>query len=314
MSIYNIYNKKEDTFNIDKNINIVKINNINYLLKYGFNSYYSDNIEKLRDYKVINKQSFKGKERVYKVLNPCNNSVNELKDNEIDIKTAFKNKYNIDESKQDFYKIYECIKEFELFKKNHSYLTLDKYSEKCITEIFKGELNNKTYDCIISNPHNMITTDQEKKYIKDFIKTLQYINNLKNNGSMIIKIYTTFSDIMVKLIYLLTGLFNSIQIYIPMTAEKYRNEKYLICKEYKKNENILDIINNIKDNNIIDIVCNQKYLKTIINMNINELVNQTRYINYMEDYLNKKVFYGIEYQTYREEQIKQNLEWIKKYI
>ena len=290
------------------------INNLNYLLKYGFNSYYSDNIEKLRDYKVINKQSFKGKERVYKVLNPCNNSINELKEDEIDINTAFKKKYNIEENKQDFYKIYECIKEFDIFKKNHKYLTLDKYSEKCIKEIFKGDLNNKSYDCIISNPHTMIKSDQEKLYIKQFIETIQNITNLNNNGNMIVKVYTLFTDIMVKLIYLICGLFETVQIYIPMTAEKYRNEKYLICKGYKKNDKILNVINTIKNNNIINIECNQKYLKTIINMNVNELVNQTKYINFMEDYLNKKVFYGVEYQNYRAEQIRLNSEWIEHYI
>ena len=86
----------------------------------------------------------------------------------------------------------------------------------------------------------------------------------KPKGTFVLKIFDTFTKIILESIYLLSCLYKSIYVFKPNTSRLANSEKYLICKEYTENENVRNYI--IKNfSNIID---NINELDSLINVSI----------------------------------------------
>ena len=304
----------------DKN-NIITYNNNVYLrkLSLGFNTYYSDCIERLLE----TLQKFKDK-KIWNIINDCYYDINEY---DKTIKEEFKKKYKIEFDDNEYYKLYEVLKNYEINVKDS--LVFDDITEKLLksnvlskSNINKIKINdkeNKNYTSIIYNPDLELNRVQEENLLKNFFNLLKYISiNLNSKGDFVIKIYTNFLLLTNQIIALLTNLFDEVFLYTPNLSEIYRNEKYIICKSFNKNEKILKIINelfNIK-NNIYDcgISYDNDFLTQIKKINYDLIVYQAYWCNKLKEYLTKQNFYGEDYNKYRRIQIDFTERWIDKFL
>jgi len=72
---------------------------------------------------------------------------------------------------------------------------------------------------------------------------------LNENGNIVLKIFDTFTSVTLKIIYILSLLFDETYIYKPLLSRLSDSEKYIICKKYNydsSNKNIKKIINMIE--------------------------------------------------------------------
>lgn len=298
--------------------NTITTNNNSYLINLGFQPYYSDNVVKLYDpkYPVRIRLQFKGKLKRYKITQPYNYTIQqntEIQVNKIEsIEDAFENKYKYKSNKQDFYKLWEVIHNYNILGKTNK--STDDYGKKII-ELNKKELKDKDFDALIINNKIKMSNCQEKIYNQSIIKDIKLIKNLNKGGNLVIKLYTLFTSYTNELIVLLSQMFKDAYIYIPYTVETYRNEKYLVCLDYKQNDDILDFINSLNNNyETLGIQLNDKYIKFITELNINELLKQTTAINKMEEYIKNNNYFGNEYEEYYKDAVKKSKEWINKFI
>ncbi len=98
-----------------------------------------------------------------------------------------------------------------------------------------------------------------------FGEIIAAIMTQSKNGIFILKIFDTYTDLMVKMIYLLTLVYDSVDINKPINSRIANSEKYIVCKGFKYDTNdkirlqlediLLNIIH-IWDTNFLD---NNKY-------------------------------------------------------
>ena len=89
-----------------------------------------------------------------------------------------------------------------------------------------------------------------------------------NNGNFVLKVFDTFSNAMIDILYLLSSLYKHAYIMKPQTSRYANSEKYIICKGYNLDENkerIENIIEKIYDN--FDNLNSNLYIETIFNFN-----------------------------------------------
>ena len=129
--------------------------------------------------------------------------------------------------------------------------------------------NIDTYKDLYDKYHgtmNLVTADggfnfssdfnnQENISIKLIIYEIFYALMLqKKGGVFIIKLYDTFSQISLDLIYLLMFMYTSVTEIKPCSSRYANSEKYLVCKNYRNTsfdkEKFLDIMYNLKHFNI----------------------------------------------------------------
>lgn len=91
----------------------------------------------------------------------------------------------------------------------------------------------------------------------------------KKNGIFILKLFDTFLEVSVDILYILSSFYEKIEICKPNTSRMANSEKYIICKGFKlENSNeYFDIFNGIliQLNNPIN---NDKYIKSILSVDI----------------------------------------------
>jgi 23S rRNA U2552 (ribose-2'-O)-methylase RlmE/FtsJ len=87
-----------------------------------------------------------------------------------------------------------------------------------------------------------------------------------NNGNFVLKVFDTFSNAMIDILYLLSSLYKNVYIMKPQTSRNANSEKYIICKGYNLNENkkrIECIIQNMS--NHFPCLNSKLYIETIFN-------------------------------------------------
>lgn len=297
-----------DSISVKEKTNDNSLDNM-YKFSLGSHSYYIDNITKLLEEKKI----FNKKKKVYHILNPYNYIINDYENKDvIDIKTKFNEKYNKIFNKQEYFKIFEIIKEFDI--KNKTVMCFDNYTKEiCDTlniKCDKYDIDNlkkitKKYDVIFANITLKLTTYQEQTFYPTFLNIASCLKYLNKNGMFITKLYNIITSQTLSLINSLFYLFNKKSFYVPFTSEPYKNEKYLICSDLNKN---------ITDINNIQYKISNKFKNTITKMNIELIVKQTNYINLVADYIQKKNYYSTDYEKYFNIQLEKTNFWINKYL
>ena len=298
---------------------LIKSNNLPYLVKLGFNNYYSDNIKKLYDpkYEVKIRRQFKGKYKQYKISQPYNYTIQ--KNSEIDenekydtIEEAFEKKYKYSSKKQDFYKLWEVISKYKVLGKNN--YSNDDYGKKII-DLNNKSFSDKSYDSLIINNHLKLNVNQEKIYNDTILDNIKLIKNLNNGGNMVLKLYTLYTQFTNDLILLLSQTFKKSFIYIPYTVETYRHEKYIVLLDYKSDKDILDLIDNMKGSYLsLNLDNTDEYYKFVKSLNLTESLKQTIAINAIEKYIKNNNYYGDEYEQYYKNAKEKSQEWIKEFI
>jgi 23S rRNA U2552 (ribose-2'-O)-methylase RlmE/FtsJ len=248
----------------------------------------------------------------------------------------FRDKYskkNI--SKQDkYYAITEHIKDLE---KN--------FIEQCEKEKPQRLLLHKDSDKVIntiSNKVDFITADINFDLINEnlqeqeaFQLILEQIINAvkiqKSGGSFICKFYETFTLTSLKLISILSVLYNKVYFVKPLMSRTSSSEKYAVClgfkytskdKEYTNIINKLDTVFKLSQDNkskkIVDLFSSyqipQVLFNTMIQINTNIGNKQQKNINETVSFINAQNFYGEIYQNNHEKQIQASKFWIQHFF
>ena len=165
----------------------------------------------------------------------------------------------------------------------------------------KEKTNNIMLDLSISDggieitkPINGIHYDTIQELLNNRLKLSEFfigLLNLKENGILISKIYDSFSDLMASILYIASIMFEKVYIVKPTTSRIVNSEKYLVCLNYKKNnDNILkviaEIITNSNKNNIPQFIINpsiikkdKTFMKSITDFNNNYMIKQIDALN-----------------------------------
>ena len=222
-------------------------------------------------------------------------------------------------------------KEFE-FNKNKQNQFLNKITKKeDYVSPAKFIKTNKTSDIIIANSENIyssINNKEDESYKLILGELLVILKSLNKHGNVIFKVYDTFTTITLKIIYILTTLFDETYIYKPLLSRLSDSEKYIICKKYKYDisdktskklsDMIEKILKNIDSNEFLndifsdidipnDLQNNFKFINT-------KLVNQQQIlINEIVKYIKENNYFGDKFHESKNKQIEATKWWVKMF-
>ena len=249
-----------------------------------------------------------------------------IDDNGVSIQSVllFREKY-AKNNKNDEYHILKSEKInddfFNYYNKSHNIYKNDKLKSDKMDLIVSGV--NFEYD-----NENII----EQTYFTTLFKNLsETISTQKKNGSAIFKIFETFTNISIKIISILSALYEKVFIIKPYTSRVSTSEKFIVCigfkyndkdKEYitaiKKIEDIQNIMNKNPKLKLSDIFkssnIDNSYKARIIKLNIMITNIVFKGISENINFVNGQNYYGDKYQQYREEQINANNYWIETFL
>ena len=138
--------------------------------------------------------------------------------------------------------------------------------------------------------------EQEKDFIIFLICEIYLVLNLlKVGGNAVIKIYDIYSKESIKILYILTILFEEVLIIKPLSSRPANSEKYLLCRNYIMNTEDFNKFNELFKNIILSkdlkLLKNEnppyKFLKHITNYNKYYTERQIKYINKTIELINK---------------------------
>jgi 23S rRNA U2552 (ribose-2'-O)-methylase RlmE/FtsJ len=151
------------------------------------------------------------------------------------------------------------------------------------------------------------------------------------DGNFVLKIFETFTNVTIKMMYLLTTFYEEVYIYKPFFSRSTNSEKYIVCRKFKydqvKNKDLLD-----KRFKILEKTLNQMNTKQFIidifpkfilkkeQINVFKYTNiliantQQILINMLVQYIKSNNYFGDEYHTYRFKQIEANKWWLHTFF
>jgi 23S rRNA methylase len=154
----------------------------------------------------------------------------------------------------------------------------------------------------------------------------------KKGGNTVIKFFETYTNTSVKLLYILSTMYEEIILAKPLSSRKSNSEKYAICRKFKYNENdkkYIEIMKNMENTlveihkkdkkyHIIDLLPNfiipKSFIDPIIYLNNNIANKQVKSINEIVGFIKDQNYYGDVYQMRRQMQIDASKYWISLYF
>jgi len=145
----------------------------------------------------------------------------------------------------------------------------------------------------------------------------------EKGGSFVLKLFEIYTDISIKMISILSSVYDKVYITKPLTSRPSNSERYVVCKGFKGVDSAVikameELLENINKNELnkmflADILPNYKInqeMKYTTNVSSIILSNvQHESINKMITYINSGNYYGDQYHQYLEEQQKANDFW-----
>ena len=132
-----------------------------------------------------------------------------------------------------------------------------------------------------------------------FTEIMYAITMQKKGGTFILKIFDIFNKATLEFIYLLTGLYENVDICKPYTSRKANSEKYIVCQNFllENSDNYinkfiesLELLNSKKDliiTSILDHDLNHRFKTIMEEININlaykQIYNILTTIKFIED-------------------------------
>jgi|SaaInlV_165m_DNA_2_1040747.scaffolds.fasta_scaffold12209_2 23S rRNA U2552 (ribose-2'-O)-methylase RlmE/FtsJ len=149
-------------------------------------------------------------------------------------------------------------------------------------------------------------------------------------GHFVLKIFESFTMITLKMIYILTAFYEEAYLYKPFFSRDSNSEKYIICKNFKFDQNKdskqldhkLKVLEQILEKMnttlfINDILPDMEIPRDFINkmkyINIQIANTQQVIINQIIKYIKGNNYFGDLYHTYNGQQIKANQWWIESF-
>jgi hypothetical protein len=154
------------------------------------------------------------------------------------------------------------------------------------------------YDIIICHTKEVSTnelqgTEVENKVSKELTYSiLMSMESLKEGGSLVVRLFDLSSSYSIHLVYLLSTIFDNITIFKPLASNPLTQEKYLVCRGFKKDDSH-DVETKIRN------YINDGYYM----IGSNDLASRS----FME-YINRVAAQMLEYESYHYENISKNIE------
>ncbi len=322
------------------------------LFKLGYHYYISRTRETLIN--IIKK--IESKKKFYNIVNNFEPDIQDYNDT---IQNLTKIYFNIksDSYSEDFYKMWEILNIFNIVSNdkinvgiiNTNLSDCDKAVSNYIDKILNKESSKLNLSNIeIQSPQKL---DSIFKMIKDVSKSKKYMNlivaNSDNNnyttylgellatlncqdknGNLVFKMFDAFNMVMVKILYILSSLYEQVYIYKPFTSRPSESEKFIVCKKYKYNpddKNIKSLVSDIEKiiemsegnkflNDIfLDIEVPTDFINTIKFINI-KLVNiEQIQVNEIIKYIQENNYFGDKYHTFKNNQVEASKWWIETF-
>lgn len=322
------------------------------LFKLGYHYYISRTRETLIN--IIKK--IESKKKFYNIVNNFEPDIQDYNDT---IQNLTKIYFNIksDSYSEDFYKMWEILNIFNIVSNdkinvgimNTNLSDCDKAVSNYIDKILNKESSKLNLSNIeIQSPQKL---DSVFKMIKDVSKSKKYMNlivaNSDNNnyttylgellatlncqdknGNLVFKMFDAFNMVMVKILYILSSLYEQVYIYKPFTSRPSESEKFIVCKKYKYNpddKNIRSLVSDIEKiiemsegnkflNDIfLDIEVPTDFINTIKFINI-KLVNiEQIQVNEIIKYIQENNYFGDKYHTFKNNQVESSKWWIETF-
>lgn len=224
--------------------------------------------------------------------------------------------------------------EFEFEKnKNNQFLESEKINKKStvgsyIKEISKTKIYSNLIIAYGENIYNNKNNKEQESYKLILGELLAILNSQEKSGNAIFKFFDTFTMITLKIIYILTSLYEDVYIYKPFLSRLSETEKFLICKNFKFSPNdkniknlILKIEKILKESNSNEFL-NDIFLDFIVPIELNnifkyintKLVNEQQIlINEVVKYIKENNYFGDKYHIHRNTQIESTKWWVSQF-
>jgi len=197
--------------------------------------------------------------------------------------------------------------------------------------IYYDEITEDNMKQIENNKFNFLFVEVEssnfKKYITNLIECLMLIfKNQESGGSFVIKLNHIFHKPVVDILYILSSLYEKVYILKPNTSNITSFDKYIVCKNFQKNESktlyykcnyyrLIVFLKKLEDKNIVSILdfdIPNYFLMKMDDMNIiigqQQLESLDMVINILK---NKNREDKIE--TIKKSNIQKSVAWCEKY-
>jgi hypothetical protein len=199
------------------------------------------------------------------------------------------------------------------------------------TNILEYETKDK-FNMIVSHTGRNRTENniQEQLISLDILKTIQLCNNnLENDGTLIMKVYETYTKLSMKYIMILSELFGDVNIIKPLTSRNSETEKYIVCQKFLGNQKFKENLNKkfksiIKSTNynkyvmIEDLFINTE-IPNILKVDMigfNSKITNEHYktINKIMEYINGSNYHGELYAYYQDRQLDMAQYWLENFV
>lgn len=199
---------------------------------------------------------------------------------------------------------------------------------KSIKEYLKVISKNKKLASLITCNGDFGNTNEIDLYKLLLGEIITSIASQKKGGNMVLKIFDTYTLPTLKMICILTSLYNEVIVCKPLMSRNFKEEKFLICKGFKHDQdskldkiinNLYTLLDKMNDSqNVYDIFSNYKltnnFLQKIIEINLTLSNNQYTSINNIIEYKNSGNYFGDSYHKYKENQIEATKWWAKTFL
>jgi 23S rRNA U2552 (ribose-2'-O)-methylase RlmE/FtsJ len=171
---------------------------------------------------------------------------------------------------------------------------------------------------------------QEQELFKLIIAQITTVVKIqKKGGTFVCKFFETFTKTSLKIISILTSLYENVYFVKPLTSRKSSSEKYAICMNFKydnkniksiskKLDDLLDDIRNNKSDKIVDIFSqfeiSRNAIIALIQLNTSISNQQLQNIGEIITFVDKEVYLGDEYHGRKYEQIQGAKYWLNIFL
>lgn len=179
---------------------------------------------------------------------------------------------------------------------------------------------NDFVDKIKKNTCNLITSDGGIDYSRDYnnqerdsynfiySEILLALSIQKQGGTFILKVFDLFDYKTIQLLYLLYMSYSDIYIHKPHTSRNTNSEKYIVCINYLKKDNIIELLKS----NYNKELCIYVPISFINNINIYNYIYVSKQIKVIKDTVNN-IKNNIKINKPSHYQVEKGIEWCLKY-
>jgi len=293
-------------------------------------------------------QTFENKKKVYEVLNPFELVIDNYNES---INEKGKKYFNINNktiNSDDFYKIWEMFFMFDLINLESEFtsayigesssftesarLYRDTFANKNLTKNDKyyesdKDVKEKVNFIIANYEFDIFNNVQEQSFYHNIFNYVLFaIKNQKKDGSFVLKLTETYTNVSQKIITMISSLYNRVYLCKPLTSKASSSEKFIVAQGFKylesdsklkdiesKMEKLKNKINENKKLVITDIFTNYEIDQEMKARMIlfNDLIENKQFkaIGQILTFVIAQNFYGDNYQKAREEQIEASKFW-----